>query len=145
MLVAEAPPSDLSRYFYFPDVSTQDSLFRHVARTLLPAEPDRFNKPLLLDKLRQAGVFLVDLAQEPIETSDLAKLVPGLVRRVRTLRPNRIILIKTTVYDVAYVPLRDAGLPVLDARVPFPGSGQQRRFVEAFEQAIGGGSPLSSA
>jgi hypothetical protein len=70
------------------------------------------------------------------ETSnDLAELVPGLVRRVRKLRPHRIILITTTVYDAAYGPMRDPGLPVVDARVPFPGSGQQCRFVEAFEKS----------
>lgn len=30
LLVAEAPPSALDRYFYFPDVREQDSLFRYV-------------------------------------------------------------------------------------------------------------------
>jgi hypothetical protein len=145
LLIAEAPPSDLSRYFYFPDVSVQDSLFRNVARSILNTEPDRSNKPFLLERLRHAGIFLIDLSPQPVDGSSLAERVPDLIRRVRRLRPDRIILIKATVYDVAYVPLRDAGLPVLDMRVPFPGSGQQRRFVKAFKQAIGDGSPLPPA
>ena len=40
------------------------------------------------------------------------------------------------VYDVVHDPLVEAGLPVVPVRVPFPGSGQQRRFVEAFEKAL---------
>jgi hypothetical protein len=39
-----------------------------------------------------------------------------------------VILIKATVYDVAFYALREARLPVVDERVPFPGSGQQKRF-----------------
>jgi hypothetical protein len=35
LLVAEAPPSALDRYFYFEDVPVQDSLFRYVARAIL--------------------------------------------------------------------------------------------------------------
>ncbi len=35
LLVAEAPPSSLDRYFYFHDVRGQDSLFRYVVETVL--------------------------------------------------------------------------------------------------------------
>lgn len=41
LLVAEAPPATLDRYFYFPDVPDHDSLFRYVARGVLQAEPTR--------------------------------------------------------------------------------------------------------
>ena len=34
LLVAEAPPAALNRYFYFEDVRDQDSLFRHVVRSV---------------------------------------------------------------------------------------------------------------
>jgi hypothetical protein len=54
---------------------------------------------------------------------------------VRRLQPQKIILIKATVYDAAYRPLRDAGFLVVEVRVPFPGSGQQSRFREAFRTA----------
>lgn len=136
LLVAEAPPTALERYFYFEDVATEDSLFRYVARLILKTEPTRSNKPELLGRLRDRGVFLVDLKQDPLDGAPLSKEVPALVRRVRKLEPRRIIVIKASVYDVVARPLREAGLPLIDVRVPFPGSGQQRRFELEFGRAL---------
>jgi hypothetical protein len=135
LLVAEAPPASLDRYFYFPDVRVHDSLFRHVAREILRREPSRENKADLLRRLRDAGVFLIDLRLDPTDGSPLAGHVPSLLRRVRRLQPDKVILIKATVYDAAYGALRDADFPVVDVRVPFPGSGQQARFRDAFRTA----------
>jgi hypothetical protein len=129
LLVAEAPPSALDRYFYFPTVGTQDSLFRYVARLVLGREPTRANKPELLGALSDAAVFLIDLCEEPIrDRADLRACVPGLIARVAKLKPRHVILVKATVFDLAYFALRDAGQPVVERMVPFPGSGQQRRF-----------------
>ena len=135
LIVAEAPPSDLDRYFYFPAVSTQDSLFRYVVRLVLGMEPTRENKRDLLERLREARVYLIDLSPEPLAGAH-ADFVPGLVRRVRRLDPGRIILVKAPVFDAAYSSLREAGLPVVNVRVPFPGSGQQRNFEVAFSRAL---------
>jgi hypothetical protein len=137
LLVAEAPPSALERYFYFADVAVQDSLFRYVARGILQAEPTRSNKAELLGQLRDRGVFLIDLIQDPIGTIHHKDYIDQLVRRIEKLKPEKIILIKAPVYDAAYRPLREAGLPVIDERVPFPGSGQQRRFEVSFARALG--------
>jgi hypothetical protein len=137
LLVAEAPPSALERYFYFADVTEQDSLFRYVARGILKAEPTRGNKAELLGQLRDRGVFLIDLIQDPIGTSRHEDYVDQLLRRIKKLEPEKIILIKARVYDAAYRALREAGLPVVDERVPFPGSGQQRRFEVSFARALG--------
>jgi hypothetical protein len=119
----------------FTDVRSHDSLFRHVVSEILRREPSRENKAELLGLLRDAGVFLIDLKLDRTDGSPLASHVPSLIRRVRRLQPHKIILIKATVYDAAYRPLRDAGFPVVDVRVPFPGSGQQARFREAFRTA----------
>lgn len=136
MLVAEAPPAALDRYFYFEDVPQQDSLFRYVARSILKAEPTRANKAELLARLRERGVFLIDLKKDPVDGNSLALEVPNLVRRIRTLDPSKIIIIKASVYDLVHQPLAKAGLPVVEERVPFPGSGQQRRFDVAFARAL---------
>jgi hypothetical protein len=141
LLVAEAPPAALDRYFYFEDVATQDSLFRYVVRSILEAEPNRDNKGELLGELRDRGVFLIDLKLDPADGKSLEMEVPGLVRRVRALDPERIIVIKSSVYDLVREPLVNAGLPIIDERVPFPGSGQQRRFEEAFARALRRGRP----
>ena len=137
LLVAEAPPVALDRYFYFSEVREHDSLFRYVARSLLGREPTRGRKEELLGELRDRGVFLIDLKETPVDGSPLEAYVPALVTRCRELSPRRIVLIKATVYDAAYVPLKAAGLPVSEVRVPFPGSGRQRQFVDAFARAVG--------
>ena len=142
LIVAEAPPSEPSRYFYFEDVRTQDALFRYVASTILGERPTRENKPDLLLKLRDRGVFLIDLKLDPADGSPLARHVPALVERCRALRPRAVILIKTTVYDAAYRPPRTSRTPVVDERIPFPGSGQQKRFEEAFTRALNKARPI---
>jgi hypothetical protein len=145
LLVAEAPPGAPDRYFYFEDVQTQDSLFRYVARSVLDEEPTRENKRELLAKLRDRGVFLIDLKEDPLDGSPLAASVESLVARCRSLDPRAIILIKATVYDESYGTLKRARLPVVDERIPFPGSGQQRNFENAFAKALESARGLTRA
>jgi len=139
LLVAEAPPCTLDRYFYFESVDKQDSLFRYVWQGVTGENAGaREQKPAQLAALRKDGVFLIDLHEENISSPSLKALqpcVPGLIDRCRTLKPTSIILIKASVYDAAFAPLAKAGLPVIDERIPFPGSGQQRKFIEAFTRA----------
>lgn len=134
LLIAEAPPSVLDRYFYFPIVPTQDSLFREVARALLSEEPTRENKRDLLKALQSDGVFLIDAVQEPVE-GRYSIPIGRLISRVRRLDPERVIVVKTGVYDRVFDPLRKAGIPIVPVRIPFPGSGQQVKFHRAFKRA----------
>ncbi|BBX06754.1 hypothetical protein [Mycolicibacterium aichiense] len=66
----------------------------------------------------------------------MSPYVPALLDRIVELDPERIILIKADVYDVAYPALAGAGLPVSKIRVPFPSSGQQEKFRVAFGRAL---------
>jgi hypothetical protein len=136
LLVAEAPPTALDRYFYFEDVTEQDSLFRYIAREITGVKPTRENKAELLGKLQDQGVFLIDLKPDPADGTPLSSYVDDLVERCEELKPEKIILIKATVYDAVYDALASAGLPVVDERIPFPGSGQQRNFEKAFRRAL---------
>jgi hypothetical protein len=111
-----------------------------VARAILGEEPTRENKAQLLERLRDRGVFLIDLREDPVDGSALSVSVPGLLRRAQRLEPDKVILIKATVYDAAFTALRRAGLPIVDERVPFPGSGNQRRFEAAFARALATGA-----
>lgn len=139
LLVAQAPPAADDRYFYFTDVATQDSLFRSVARAVLPhTEPTRDNKPALLTQLRDRGVFLIDLKPDPVDGSPLWPYLPALLARIAELAPERIVLIKADVFDTAYAALAAAGLPVSKVRIPFPSSGRQKEFAEAFGRALAG-------
>src|SRR5690349_10044111 len=66
LLIAEAPPCTLDRHFYFPDVPTQDSLFRHVYKGVTGKPPTRERKAEHLRELADAGVFLIDVCEQPI-------------------------------------------------------------------------------
>jgi len=63
--------------------------------------------------------------------------------RARSRRPLRGAraaphhLVGAPLYDLVVRPLRDAGLPVVELRLPFPGSGEQRRFLEGFPPLVG--------
>jgi hypothetical protein len=136
LLVAEAPPSELARYFYFEDVKAHDSLFLNVCEVLLNRRPTRREKAKALEDLKATGVFLIDLKETPVDGSDLSAYVAGLLQRCAELSPERIVLIKVTVYDTAFTAMKRAGLPVVDARLPFPGGFQQPKFRADFRAAL---------
>lgn len=137
LLVAETPPSAPDRYFYFDDVRDHDSLFRHVVRAVLGSEPSRAGKATDLRRLANRGVFLIDLKLDPkLAGEALEAYVPDLVSRAAALRPAHVIAIKVNVFDLVSRPLRAAGLDVVDQRIPFPASGQQRRFLERMAVAL---------
>jgi hypothetical protein len=137
LLVAEAPPNGLDRYFYFVDVPDQDSLFRHVVRAVLAVEPSRSQKASQLQRLVDRGVSLIDLKPDPkLDGESLDGYVPDLVARAAEPRPRHVITIKANVCELAQEPLRAAGLDVVDERIPFPGTGQQRRFLERMAVAL---------
>lgn len=141
LLVAEAPPCDLDRYFYFEQVNKHDWLFRYVWEGLTGEKPERDEKAIHLASLRDAGVFLIDLHEGNIskpKASDLEPCVPGLVERCKGHKPEHIVLIKHSVYDAAFAALRAAKLPAIDAKLPFPTSGQQKKFLEGFRKAVKG-------
>lgn len=109
LLIAEAPPLALDRYFYFEDVAEQDSLFRCVVHGLFGIVPARHEKREWLRRLRDAGVFLTDVSEDPRGASALANHVQECVERCRALAPEGIVLIKATVYDAMFGKLRRTG------------------------------------
>ena len=137
LLVGEAPPAADERYFYFEDVPSHDWLFLGVAEVLLGRKPPRAEKAACLTRLQGMGFFLIDLSLDPADNTPLRSFVPDLLARCRALAPKRIILIKATVFDVAYHPLRSAGHPVVNQRVYFPSTGRQLEFRDQFAAALG--------
>lgn len=86
LLIAEAPPSALGRYFYFEDVRRHDSLFGYVVRAVLGIEPSRSEKSSQLRRLAELGVFLIDLKPDPKKPGEnLGAYVPDLVSRATAL------------------------------------------------------------
>lgn len=142
LLVAEAPPCDTSRYFYFDGVPNHDWLYVYVCRGLfgeVEIADLRARKKEYLGALCASGVFMIDVAPAGMSSPTLAQLrplVPDLVARCAAIKAGAIVLIKSAVYDVAFGPLREAGLPVVDERMPFPASGQQPAFLRGFADAV---------
>jgi hypothetical protein len=142
LLIAEAPPNAVDRYFYFDNVTKHDWLYRGVVEGLFGERPGRFDKARVLSELRRKGVFLIDLKPDPIDGSPLATYVPDLVSRCKALHADHIILIKASVFDAAYSALTASGLPIINKRIPFPSSGQQGNFRRAFAEALSMGVTL---
>lgn len=148
LIVAEAPPCALDRFFYFEDVKKQDSLFLEVMGVLYPrlkdeylaSGRDTFLKESLLEQFKSDGYWLLDLCEIPTSISDgpSEKDTEALIDRIKKKidKKTPIILIKSNVYDTCYDTLRANGYQVINERLPFPGSGQQKVFREKFRRAL---------
>lgn len=150
LFIAEGPPDNLDRYFYFADVKKHDSLFLEIMGVLYPEQKKRYlasgRDPILKEELLEAfmedGYLLLDLSDLPctlIEGSiedNIPSLLERLENQIDKLTP--IILIKSNIYDMLYAPLMEKGYNVCNERIPFPGSGQQGVFREKFSRAVAG-------
>ena len=148
LLLAEAPPCALDRFFYFEDVKKQDSLFLETMGVLYPDLKKRYLargrqtelKEELLETFKADGYWLLDLCGIPTSIvegpsqKDVQSLLKILDREIEKSTP--IILIKANVYDACYKELKAADYRVIDERMPFPGSGQQGVFRERFVAAL---------
>lgn len=136
LLVGEAPPEDLDRYFYFEEPESHDLLFDHVSRVLFESDPVKDKTPVL-KALRKRGIFLIDLKpDDPMGDSRHAELAKWLPIRAETLAPERILLLGTPVYRHGYSALQRAGLPVVDKRVELPTAGHEAAFAREFRAAL---------
>jgi hypothetical protein len=136
LLIAQMPPDELDRYFYFARVPRADYLFRAVVPHLLGEEPARLDKREQLAALRDQGVFVIDLKPDPCDPRPVEAFVEDLVERATGLAPEHAILIKVDVYDAAFRALLEAGIRVVDERIPFPSTGQQKKFCRKFTEAL---------
>lgn len=82
-------------------------------------------------------MFLLDLKLDPVDGSPLQQYLPDLVRRCRDPNAERIIQINVTVFDAAHGALKSASLLVVNKRIPFPSTGERRRFRQRFADALG--------
>lgn len=149
LILVEAPPCALDRYFYFEDVRKQDSLFLEIMGVLYPREKEAYLasgrqsvlKAALLERFSADGYWLLDLCEIPTSIvygptySDVQQLLNNLQHLVTSDTP--ILIIKANVFDLCYEALKTSGYNAINERLPFPGSGQQRVFREKFQRALG--------
>jgi hypothetical protein len=136
LLVAQTPPEELDRYFYFPRVPKADHLFQAVVPHFLDETPARLDKRDQLFALRDLGVYVIDLKPEPCDQRPPSTFADNLVRRAKRQNAEHAILIKVDVYDTTFEPLRAAGIHVIDKRIPFPSTGRQMEFCRDFKDAL---------
>ncbi len=149
LFIAEAPPNDVSRFFYYPDVKIHDYLFIGIMGSLYPglkkeyidSKRPTYLKEELLRMFQKDGFFLKDLLDVPISMyplKDLSNAIPSLITRISTFPKDvPIIMIKTSVYDLLYIHLRELDYNAIPVRIPFPSSGQQNKFANEFKKAMG--------
>lgn len=148
LLIAEAPPDSVERFFYYHNVHQHDHLFLGVAEALYPKLKEQFLlsgrsseiKKIILQTLQQDGFYLLDLSELPLSllNAGLQSQLPSLVDKIDSVADGntRIILIKANVYDTAFYYLKQKFENVIDQRITFPGQGGQRKFQDQFKQAL---------
>jgi len=143
--ILESPPkSDPPRYFYRPELTRHDGLYREVMKCLgiEPTNPKTHG----LHEFRRRGHFLIDLAKCPVD-KDNSHLKSQIfencsaifTKEVIELRPEKILIIKSTNYDLVSSRLKEIGVGekvINDEPIPYPGSGQQVRFREAIRRYL---------
>ena len=150
LIIQEAPPYALERHFYFTDVRAHDGLWVNFTRFAYRKDfgedvaAERKRKDYWLGRCQSDGYQVIDSAREPIARNshpERVKIIrartPELVKECQEISPDQILLAKKSVYEGLADGLRAAGLPVVNEdAIPFPGRGQQLRFVAALEDLV---------
>lgn len=149
LLIAEAPPDNVERFFYYESVSKHDYLFLGVIGVLYPEikneylanKRDKGIKRKALVKLKDDGFYLLDLFEMPLSCSggNYTNQVESLTKRIDEVieEDTVIILIKVTVYDAVFSALIERYENVVNERIPFPAQGGQKVFHQKFSNALG--------
>jgi len=136
LLVAESPPAESDRYFYFEGAGAHEPLFDGVCEVLFEERPQGDKTPYLKE-LRRRGVFLVELKPDgPRDREALGPYVAPFVLNLYELAPERVVLVSADVHAAAFVPLKKDGREVVDVRIPFPAPGHEVKFRQALRQAL---------
>ncbi len=143
--IVESPPlSDPPRYFYRPELTRYDGLFREVMKVL--QIPVSNPKDESLRQFAARGHFLIDAMKCPADKSNghlkpemLKNCAPILAQEIRELDPEKILIIKADTFKPVYETVSSIGMAdrmLNKSSIPFPGSGQQVRFRQAIEKLL---------
>lgn len=142
LFIAESPPSS-GGYFYCEKSIGKDHLFRETMKALEFWPMDRpmrrgCDKRPMLNKFRSNGFFLIDTCELPIDRLQPRQrrisTIQGaltLPRRLEQLGPNRILIVKKTVFKPVSQALNETGFrdKILNRNaLPFPSHGNQKKF-----------------
>lgn len=156
LLVGEAPPDSGDRFFYYPNVKTNDWLFiailkafsgKNAYQKYIEFRKDNdvsVLKTRYLNELKNRGIYLMDLSSFPAgkitpesQKDTFLKSLEKLVKNGNLDKDTPIILIKKSVYECLYMELINKNYCVLNQGViPFPSCGQQTNFNEKFSETL---------
>ena len=142
LFIAESPPSS-GGYFYAEKTIGKDHLFRETMKALEFWPNDRpmrkgYDKRSMLNEFRSLGFFLIDTCEFPVDKLQprerrLSTIRGGLTLpgRVEALCPDRILIVKKTVFKPVIRALSETGFAgrVLNKEpLPFPSHGNQKKY-----------------
>lgn len=153
LFIAEAPPADPERYFYFDRVDRHDWLYLALMRVLFADARDlavkelREQKPDYLERFREEGYFLIDASDLPMPPHassgtrrvQLRRSLDTLVDRVQSLvtSSTRVVLISKSVHEVCGPRLKAEGFNVINTEaIDFPSSGRQQLFARKLRRDL---------
>lgn len=151
LFIGESPPEfdpyEEMRFFYSPNFTRHDNLYRGIAQAVYGSEPeiDLRDKPAVLKRLKRDGYWLIDAIEEPVNTltpaerrQKLKEAVPDLVHRSRELKPwTGVVICHREVFRLASKSLAEAGVRVLHAKpLPFPVGNWRAAFVVGVRAAL---------
>ena len=151
LLVGESAPdggalSENRRFFSAPKVSRYDNLFRAVVEALYDVRVQTgSDRSPLLKRLREDGVFLIDLVPYPVnklggtERSAALRLFgPERSDEIQRLAPAAIVICHTPTYRILAPELIRRDLPLLHREpIPFPLPNHRSEFVRRVRLALG--------
>lgn len=151
LLIAESPPPDPDRFFYYGAVDEKDGLYLWTMKALYSdggvADADlRARKKRCLELFRSEGFYLIDGLDHRIDGESKGKKrarmlkgeFPDLLRRLREMgiKDEKIVLIKATVFGLKE-PLVAEGFNVVNgASIYFPARGFEGDFVREFRSTV---------
>lgn len=155
LLIGESPGERGALFFYTYDLARKhDELYRAVVNAVLNAHPGRAgaDKEPYLDKLREVGIFLIDMSREPVGNLDafaraqrLQVSMPDCLARVQQLAPSGVIICDPLVHELLSPHL--GGLLLHTDPLPFPQGPDRAQFIGGVRRALGspsGDTELSS-
>ena len=145
IFVLESPPAS-GKYFYNPDGTLSEPLFRAMTKDVLEITPK--SKDEGLKEFAARGYFLIDATYTPInrmsETDKEATILHDLPMLVEALHEyagpeTGIVLVKVNVCKLLEDKLREEGFKVLNhgTMIPFPTFGRQKEFRQAICAVLG--------
>lgn len=145
VFVLESPPAS-GLYFYNPDGSVKEQLFKAMMKDVLEIDPK--TKEEGLKKFQACGFFLIDSTYTPVNKLDddeadeiIRRDAPLLVEELRKYASpeTKIVLVKANVCEILKPILEEAGFSVLNEgiSIPFSGWGQRTKFRAAVRQVLG--------